>query len=67
MNWQQVDFKSSFLSNTVAPVDVQNPHYIVVSDGEILGLSAHEQWQPLSVKTNSAGQCSRSSPRISWV
>jgi len=48
MNWQQIDFKTSFLSDTVAPEDAKNPHYIVVSDGEILGLSAHEHWQPLN-------------------
>ena len=48
MDWQNIDIKTAFRSDLLAPDTVQNAHYIVVSDREILGCDTHDRWQPLN-------------------
>ena len=48
MDWQSIDLKTAFRAEIVAPEQVNDRHFIVVSDGDILGCDAHEHWQPLN-------------------
>jgi NAD+ diphosphatase len=68
MDWQNIDIKTAFRSDLLAPDTVQNAHYIVVSDGEILGCDTHDRWQPLNEdELHWSGIASESRHFLGWV
>ena len=68
MDWQNIDIKTAFRSEMLAPDPIQNAHYIVVSDGEILGCDTHDRWQPLNDdELHWSGIATESRHFLGWV
>ncbi|MDA0761289.1 MAG: hypothetical protein O2949_06640 [Proteobacteria bacterium] len=68
MDWQSIDLKTAFLADTVGPDVASDSHFIVVSDGDILGCDEHDIWQPLSEdELRWAGLTIRSRHFLGWV
>jgi NAD+ diphosphatase len=68
VDWQSIDLKTAFLADTVGPDVASDSHFIVVSDGDILGCDEHDIWQPLSEdELRWAGLTIRSRHFLGWV